>query len=117
MVEQGLVTAILTVIIILAALQIGLRWLGSGGLPWIDPLLKYCVLWGGFLGAVLATSRSQHISLDAVDYLIPDKIKPVLKLITLCFSAVVALFLFNAALLFLKSEMEFGGNSLFGFPS
>ncbi len=115
-IEQGVVTLILTLIIVLAPLQIGIRWFGSGGLPWIDPLLKYCVLWGGFLGAVLATSRCQHISLDAVDYLLPEKIKPGMKLLTLCFSAVVSLFLFHAALLFLKSEMEFGGNSLFGFP-
>ncbi len=114
--EQYLVTLILTLIILLATLQIGLRWSGFGGIPWIDPLLKYCVLWGGFFGAVLATARSQHISLDAVDYLIPEKIKPGLKLITLCFSTVVAAFLFRAALLFLQSEMEFGGSSLFGFP-
>ncbi len=116
MVEQGLVTLILILIIFLAPLQIGIRWFGSGGLPWIDPLLKYCVLWGGFLGAVLATSRSQHISLDVVDYLIPEKLKPGLKLFTLCFSAIVTALLFQAALLFLKSEMEFGGNSLFGLP-
>ena len=115
-VEQGLVTLILALIILLASLQIGIRWFGSGGLPWIDPLLKYSVLWGGFLGAVLATSRSQHISLDAVDYLMPEKIKPGLKLLTLCFSAVVAALLFHAALLFLISEMEFGGSSLFGLP-
>jgi len=106
-VEQGIVTLLLTIIILLAT---------SGGLPWIDPLLRYSVLWGGLLGAVLATARSEHISLDVVSYLIPDAMKPWLKLFTLCFSAVVSGFLFQAALLFLKSEMEFGGSSLFGFP-
>jgi len=115
-VEQGIVTLLLTIIILLATYQIGLRWFTSGGLPWIDPLLRYSVLWGGLLGAVLATARSEHISLDVVSYLIPDAMKPWLKLFTLCFSAVVSGFLFQAALLFLKSEMEFGGNSLFGFP-
>ncbi len=117
MVEQGLATLILTLIIVLAVYQIGLRWLTSGGLPWIDPLLRYSVLWGGLLGAVLATARAQHISLDVVSYLIPERIKPWLKLVTLCFSAVVAGFLFRAALLFLQSEIEFGGSSLFGLPS
>ena len=116
-VEQGLVTLILTLIILLATYQIGLRWFTSGGLPWIDPLLRYCVLWGGLLGAVLATARSQHISLDVVSYLIPERIKPWLKFITLCFSTVVAGFLFRAAMLFMQSEIEFGGTSLFGLPS
>lgn len=117
MVEQALAALILTLIIVLAAYQIGLRWFTSGGLPWIDPLLRYSVLWGGLLGAVLATARAQHISLDVVSYLIPERIKPWLKLVTLCFSAVVAGFLFRAALLFLQSEIEFGGSSLFGLPS
>ncbi len=117
MVEQGLVTLILTLIIVLATYQIGLRWFTSGGLPWIDPLLRYSVLWGGLLGAVLATARAQHISLDVVSYLIPERAKPWLKFITLCFSAVVAGFLFRAAVLFMQSEIEFGGTSLFGLPS
>ena len=116
-VEQGLVALILTLIILLATYQIGLRWFTSGGLPWIDPLLRYSVLWGGLLGAVLATARAQHISLDVVSYLMPERVKPWLRLITLCFSAVVAGFLFQAALLFMQSEIEFGGNSLFGLPS
>ncbi len=117
MVEQGLVTLILTLIIVLATYQIGLRWFTSGGLPWIDPLLRYSVLWGGLLGAVLATARAQHISLDVVSYLIPERAKPWLKFITLCFSTVVAGFLFRAAVLFMQSEIEFGGTSLFGLPS
>lgn len=117
MVEQGLVTLILTLIILLATYQIGLRWFTSGGLPWIDPLLRYCVLWGGLLGAVLATARAQHISLDVISYLIPDRMKRWLKLITLCFSAVIAGFLFRAAVLFLQSEIAFGSNSLFGLQS
>ncbi len=117
MVEQGLVTLILTLIIVLATYQIGLRWFTSGGLPWIDPLLRYSVLWGGLMGAVLATARAQHISLDVVSYLIPERAKPWLKFITLCFSTVVAGFLFRAAVLFMQSEIEFGGTSLFGLPS
>ncbi len=115
-VEQGLVTLLLTAIILFATYQIGLRWFTAGGLSWIDPLLRYSVLWGGLFGAALATARAQHISLDVVSYLIPEGMKPWLKLFTLCFSTVVSGFLFQAALLFLKSEMEFGGNSLFGFP-
>lgn len=116
-VEQGLVTIILSLIILLATYQIGLRWLTTGGLPWIDPLLRYSVLWGGLLGAVLATARAQHISIDVVSYLIPEKLKPWLTLITYSFSAVIAGFLFRAAILFLQSEIEYGSNSLLGLPS
>jgi len=116
-VEQGLVSLILSLIILLATYQIGLRWLTAGGLPWIDPLLRYTVLWGGLLGAVLATARAQHISLDVVSFLVPDRLKPWLTLITCSFSAVIAGFLFRAAILFLQSEIAFGSSSLLGLPS
>ena len=115
-VEQLLVSLILTAIIILAAYQIGLRWFTSGGLPWIDPLLRYLVLWGGLFGAALATARSQHISLDVTEYLLPQGFKPLLKLLAMSFSTLVSLFLFRASLMFLKSELEYGGGSLLTIP-
>lgn len=115
-IEQWAVTLILILIVLLATYQIGLRWFTSGGVAWIDPLLRYLVLWGGLLGAVLATTRGQHISLDVVGYLIPDKLTLWLGLIIRCFSATVAVFLFRAALLFLGSEIEYGGSSLFNLP-
>ena len=59
--EEALLSILLTAMIVLACYQIGLRWFTSGGLPWIDPLLRYLVLWSGLLGAVLATAKDNHI--------------------------------------------------------
>ena len=114
--EQGCVSILLVITILFATYQIGLRWFTSGGLPWIDPLLRYLVLWGGLLGAVLATARAQHITLDITSYLIPERFKPWLSIITLVFSVIVIGFLFRASILFLQSEIQFGGKSLFGIP-
>ena len=61
--EEIILTIFLTSLILLACYQIGLRWFTSGGLFWIDPLLRYLVLWSGLLGAVLATAKNNHISL------------------------------------------------------
>jgi len=116
-IEQLVLTLILLVLIVLACYQILIRWLTSGGVVWIDPLLRYLVLWGGLLGAVLATSKGNHIALDVIGYLVPRQLKKWLTLVTLCFSVVVSAFLFRAALLFIQSEMEFGGTTLFGISS
>ncbi|NNK15071.1 MAG: TRAP transporter small permease [Desulfofustis sp.] len=115
--EEVLVSLLLTAMILLACYQIGLRWFTSGGLPWIDPLLRYLVLWSGLLGAVLATAKDNHIALDAIGYLLQRKLKLWVHLLTDGFCVIVSVFLFRATLLFLSSEIEYGGSSLFGLDS
>lgn len=116
-IEELLLSLFLSAMILLACYQIGLRWFTSGGLLWIDPLLRYLVLWSGLLGAVLATARDNHIALDAVGYLLHQRVKKWLKLIIHLFCVVVSIFLFRATLIFIKSEFEFGGSDLFGLET
>lgn len=115
--EEMVLSVLLTVMILLACYQIALRWFTSGGVSWIDPLLRYLVLWSGLLGAVLATARDQHISMDAVSYLLHRRMKAWLELLTHCFCVVVSVFLFRATILFIRSEVEFGGSGLFGLAT
>lgn len=115
--EEVLLSILLTVMILLACYQIGLRWFTSGGLAWIDPLLRYLVLWSGLLGAVLATARDNHIALDAVSYLLQRQLKLWVHLLIDAFCVLVSVFLFRATLLFIKSEIEYGGPGLFGLDT
>ncbi len=115
--EEFLLTVLLSTLIGLACWQIGARWFTSGSVAWIDPLLRYLVLWSGLLGAALATAKDNHISLDAVGYLLLGRVKLWVDLMTRLFCVVVSFFLFRATLLFISSEIEFGGSTLFGLAS
>ena len=114
--EDGLLCLLLTSLIILSCLQIGLRTFFQSGLLWIDPLLRYLVLWCGFMGGVAATGRGKHICLDLVGKRFPG-IRPYLVLGIDLFCFLAAGGLFWAGWLFLMSEMEYGAPGLFGFPS
>ncbi len=116
-IEDALLCLLLGAMIVLACLQIALRGLVSGGLLWLDPLLRYLVLWSGLLGAAAATARGKHIALDLASYLIPPAYSPWLRLAIHLFSALVALALTWAAIRFVASEAEFGGTALLGLPS
>lgn len=116
-IETTVVCLLLAAMILLACLQILLRSVFSGGLFWADPLLRYLVMWSGMLGAAMATSRGKHIALDLAGYLVPEQWQPFLRLLTHLFSALVAACLTYAGLLFLRSEMEYGGAGLFTLPS
>lgn len=115
--EAAVLCLLLGAMILLACLQILLRSVFSSGLFWAEPLLRYLVLWSGLLGAAMATSRGKHIALDLAGYLVPERWQPYLQLLIHLFSALVAACLTYAALLFLRSEMQYGGAGLFAIPS
>ncbi|MBU1566562.1 MAG: TRAP transporter small permease [Proteobacteria bacterium] len=115
-VEEKLLCLLLAVMIILACLQIFLRTVFSGGLLWIDPFLRYLVIWCGLLGAVTATSQGRHIALDIFAGRIPPAIDPWLSLLTQLFSTFAAAGLTWAGWLFLAGEIEAGGDGPLSLP-
>ncbi len=114
--EDLLLCLLLSLMLLLACLQIVMRWT-SGGLIWADPLLRYLVLWCGLLGGLKATGAGKHIALDFTGFLVPPFLRPWVALATDLFCTAAAGGLAFASWLFLQSEMEFGGTALFGLPS
>ena len=115
-VEEKVLCLLLAVMIILACLQIVLRSVFSGGLLWIDPLLRYLVLWCGLLGAVSATSQGKHIALDITGNRIPRSVEPWLILTTNVFCTLAGSGLTWAGVVFLKGEIEGGGQGPISLP-
>ncbi len=99
--EEGILCLLLGAMIVLACLQIALRAFFSSGL----------------LGAAMATSRERHIALDLAGYLLPVRLQPLVLLACHLFSLLTSGVLTWASILFLRSEMEYGGRSLLEIPS
>lgn len=116
-VETWLLCLLLSTMVLLACLQIGLRTFFSSGLLWADPLLRYLVLWCGFLGAVTATSQSKHIVLDLLTKLLPGRLVPLVDVVCELFCLLVTSWLAWAAISFLRQEIHYGGPGLLGLPS
>ena len=114
--SEWLLALLLTTTISLACLQIALRIFFNSGLLWIDPLLRYLVLWVGLLGAVVATSRGKHICLDLVGKRL-SHVRPYLEIMTDLFSLLASAGLGWAGWLFISGEMKFGTTMLLGVPS
>lgn len=117
-VEEKALSLLLLVMIILSCSLILLRMSGtSGGMLWADQLLRYLVLWSGFLGAAMATSKDRHISLDVFGTFLPPGFKVWVLLLTHVFSAVVSVLLTWASFLFILSEKEYATAGLLGLSS
>ena len=116
-IEETFLCLLLTSMVLLACVQISLRFFFSGGFAWADPLLRYMVLWAGLFGAAVATKKGKHISIDILSHLLPDRFKPLLQALLNLFSACVSSLLTYAAINFVLDEATYGGRGLLNIPS
>ncbi|HEY4611898.1 MAG TPA: TRAP transporter small permease [Bacteroidota bacterium] len=112
-VEGMLLVLFLSVMLVMAFLQVVLRNVFSFGFPWADILLRHLVLWVAFFGAALATSQERHISIDAFTRFLPERARHAARVVTNLFAAVVCYYLMTAAATFLQSEID-AGTVLYG---
>ena len=65
--EGAVIITMLSVMVVLAFVQVLLLNIFSFGFLWGDPFLRYLVLWVGFLGAVLATKEEKHFGVELLN--------------------------------------------------
>ncbi|HLE33932.1 MAG TPA: TRAP transporter small permease subunit [Bacteroidota bacterium] len=104
-IEGWLLVFILSVMVVLSFLQVVLRNAFSESLLWGDILLRHLVLWIGFIGAALATSKDRHITIDALTRFLTPKLKNAAKIVTNLFAATVCYFLLRASVTFVENEL------------
>ena len=64
--EKAIMVLFLGLMIVTAFAQIALRNFVGIGLPWSEPLVRYLVLWVGFIGASLAAREGRHITIEVI---------------------------------------------------
>ena len=115
-VENVLIVFLLSLMMIIAFLQIVLRNLFATGFSWADVLVRYLVLWVAFIGASLATREGMHINIDVFSRWISGKSKIYLKAICELCSLIICALLAYAAVKFIHFEAQMGGTTFFGLP-
>lgn len=73
-IENGLLCVIIATMIGLAVLEIVLRYGFKTNLLWKHLLLQNLTLWMCFLGAALASAERRHISIDALNRILPANV-------------------------------------------
>ncbi|NOQ90887.1 MAG: TRAP transporter small permease subunit [Gammaproteobacteria bacterium] len=116
-IEDGLLVAILSSMIILAVSQIVSRNLFGQGVVWIDPLLRTLVLWIGLSGAVVATRFDHHIKIDIFIKYFPAHIVKIIQRLVYLFTLSVCLLIAWHAARFVYSEYEYGTIAFSGVPA
>ena len=114
--EKILVAAMLSIMILLAFLQIILRNVLSTGISWGDPLVRHLVLWVGFIGAGLATKEGKHITIEVFSRWFSGKSQRYLKALSFVASAFICGLLAFAGWTFVQNEAQMGSTTFLEIP-
>ncbi len=115
--EDGLLIFTLAAMILLALSQIVLRNVFETGIEWSEPLLRILVLWLGLLGAIAATKKNHHISIDVITRMLPKNGKFATDIINNLFSALVCAVIAYYSTRFVMMEYEEGITAFADVPA
>ncbi len=114
--EQILIATLLTLLILLAFSQIVLRNFFSTGIAWGDSLVRYLVVWVGFVGAAIATKEGKHITIDVLSRWVTGAGSGAIRIISHLSSAAICGLLTWAGIKFIWFEAQMGGTAFFKLP-
>ena len=114
--EDGILVALLTLMIGVAVAQILLRNFLGAGIIWGDVLVRVLVLWIGLVGAMVAARQNKHVHIDLIMRFLPARwavfIKGIVQLFTAGICALAAIFSF----VFVRTEYADGGLAFGSVP-
>ena len=114
--EKILIAVLLTAMILLAFLQIVLRNFFSTGIDWGDSLVRYLVVWVGFIGAAIAVRENKHLTIDILSRWISGAGNSIVQPVSHLISAVVCGLLTWAGIKFTMFEAQMGSTAFFDLP-
>jgi len=115
--ENSLLVVTLTSMILLALTQIVLRNVFEMGLEWSEPLLRVMVLWLGLLGAIAATRKNQHITIDILSERLPRKFRAISCALSNLFSSIICGVITYYSTQFIMMEYEDGMMAFANVPA
>lgn len=104
--QQVFVVVLFLALLIIAFLQVILRLFFRGGIESADSIIRYLVLWVGFLGASLATYKNRHINIDVASQFFKKLNKKLVSLIVYLVSLSISILFFTATIIFIVNEFK-----------
>lgn len=102
--EEAFLALLVALVVALGCTQIALRYFGAGTI-WIDPAVRYGVLWIGFVAAGVSTRKGRHISVDALSRTLPPSTVHYTNILTdIAAATVTGLLMLAAAATFLTPD-------------
>ena len=97
-IEEWILIAIYTAMLIIATAQIVFRYVINSSLSWSQDLLTFMLIWSVFIGISLAVKRRKHIKVELAFSILPEKTQLFLKVLSnivfMVFCSIISYFSF-----------------------
>ena len=97
-VEDFVLWFVVLQMVLLAFIQVILRYVFHSALSWAEELLRFEVVFVAFMGAALGVKYGSHIAVDALYNFSPPRMKIVLKFVSSLFNSAFCFLLFYLAM-------------------
>ena len=115
--EKSLMVIFLGLMIVAAFAQIALRNFMGVGLPWSESLVRYLVLWVGFIGASLAAREGRHITIEVIKLRPSAGGRRYLAAVSQLCAVVVCALMTWAAVKFVHDDAQIGTRTFLDLPT
>ncbi len=115
--EKSLMVIFLGLMIVAAFAQIALRNFVGVGLPWSESLVRYLVLWVGFIGASLAAREGRHITIEVIKLRPSAGGRRYLAAVSQLCAVVVCALMTWAAVKFVHDDAQIGTRTFLDLPT
>jgi len=115
--EKTLMVIFLGLMIVAAFAQIALRNFIGVGLPWSEALVRYMVLWVGFIGASLAAREGRHITIEVIKLRPSAGGRRYLATVSQLCAVVVCALMTWAAVKFVSDDAQIGTRTFLDLPT
>lgn len=116
-IEDGLLVALLVLLIVMSGGQILFRNLFGVGLMDLDSFSRVLVLWLGMLGAVAAARHKKQINVDVLSPRLPKRMRAVVGVVMDLFTVAISLVVAYYSWSFLQIEFESGATLFASVPA
>ena len=114
--EDSLLIGLVILMIGMAVAQIFLRNLFDSGIVWGDTMIRISVLWIGLVGAMVASRKGEHISIDIIANYLPKRAGKMVNCLVELFTGMICSAATYYSIHFVISEYEYGGKAFFVVP-
>jgi TRAP-type C4-dicarboxylate transport system permease small subunit len=115
-VEDSLLVILVLMIIGMAVTQIVLRNLFDTGIVWGDIMVRILVLWIGMAGAMVASRKGEHISIDILSRYLPHYLRKIISSLVEFATFMVCTAAAFYSVKFVIGEFQYGDMAFAGVP-
>lgn len=111
--QKNFLIVIFLALLLISFIQVVLRLFFNYGIESADSIIRYLVMWVGFLGASLATYKERHINIDVASQFFKKINRRIVNLIINLVSFIICILFFIASIIFILNEINDEAKILF----